>query len=78
MELHERKGELLELLSEVQHTEQSSLQTEVKNLLSKADSADRLIEARLKAHVSVVIQDHLVVPKINEVTAEHHNLSHHG
>ncbi|MHC4878214.1 MAG: DUF1552 domain-containing protein [Planctomycetota bacterium] len=28
--------------------------------------------------ISVVIQDHLVVPKINGVTAEHHNLSHHG
>lgn len=28
--------------------------------------------------ISVVIQDHLVVPRINGVTAEHHNLSHHG
>ena len=28
--------------------------------------------------VSLVIQDHLVVPSINGVTAEHHNLSHHG
>lgn len=28
--------------------------------------------------VTVVIQDHFVVPKINGVTAEHHNLSHHG
>ena len=28
--------------------------------------------------VTVVIQDHLVVPKIQGVTAEHHNLSHHG
>ncbi len=28
--------------------------------------------------VSMVIQDHLVVPSINGVTAEHHNLSHHG
>lgn len=28
--------------------------------------------------VTVVIQDHLVTPKINGVTAEHHNLSHHG
>jgi hypothetical protein len=28
--------------------------------------------------VAVVIQDHQVVPKINGVTAEHHNLSHHG
>ncbi len=28
--------------------------------------------------VTVVIQDHLVVPKIQGVSAEHHNLSHHG
>ncbi|MEM1071134.1 MAG: DUF1552 domain-containing protein, partial [Planctomycetota bacterium] len=28
--------------------------------------------------VSVVIQDHFVVPRINGVTTEHHNLSHHG
>lgn len=28
--------------------------------------------------VTIVIQDHQVVPKINGVTAEHHNLSHHG
>lgn len=28
--------------------------------------------------ISMVIQDHLVVPQINGVTAEHHNLSHHG
>ena len=28
--------------------------------------------------VTVVIQDHLVVPRIQGVTAEHHNLSHHG
>ncbi len=28
--------------------------------------------------ISMVIQDHLVVPKIAGVTAEHHNLSHHG
>ena len=28
--------------------------------------------------VTVVIQDHLVVPKINGVSTEHHNLSHHG
>lgn len=28
--------------------------------------------------VSMVIQDHLVVPSINGVTVEHHNLSHHG
>ncbi|MFK7820727.1 MAG: DUF1552 domain-containing protein, partial [Planctomycetaceae bacterium] len=28
--------------------------------------------------VTVMIQDHLAVPKINGVSAEHHNLSHHG
>ena len=28
--------------------------------------------------VTVMIQDHLVVPRIQGVTAEHHNLSHHG
>ncbi len=28
--------------------------------------------------VTVVIQDHLAVPQIQGVTAEHHNLSHHG
>jgi len=28
--------------------------------------------------VTVMIQDHLVVPGIQGVTAEHHNLSHHG
>ena len=28
--------------------------------------------------VSVMIQDHQVVPKIEGVSLEHHNLSHHG
>ncbi|MFK7767801.1 MAG: DUF1552 domain-containing protein [Mariniblastus sp.] len=28
--------------------------------------------------VTVMIQDHFVVPKINGVTNDHHNLSHHG
>lgn len=28
--------------------------------------------------VTMVIQDHFVVPKIQGVTSEHHNLSHHG
>lgn len=28
--------------------------------------------------VSIVIQDHLVVPQVAGVTSEHHNLSHHG
>jgi hypothetical protein len=28
--------------------------------------------------VSIVIQDHLVVPQVPGVTSEHHNLSHHG
>jgi hypothetical protein len=28
--------------------------------------------------ISVMIQDHSVVPKIDGVTGEHHNLSHHG
>ena len=28
--------------------------------------------------VTVMIQDHLAVPRIQGVTAEHHNLSHHG
>jgi len=28
--------------------------------------------------VKVVIQDHFVVPRIDGVTSEHHNLSHHG
>lgn len=28
--------------------------------------------------ISLFIQDHNVVPQINGVTAEHHNLSHHG
>ena len=28
--------------------------------------------------VSVMIQDHQVVPKVAGVSSEHHNLSHHG
>ena len=28
--------------------------------------------------ISVVIQDHLVVPQVAGVSLEHHNLSHHG
>jgi hypothetical protein len=28
--------------------------------------------------ISVVIQDHQVVPQVNGVSSEHHNLSHHG
>lgn len=28
--------------------------------------------------ISVMIQDHQVVPKLNGVSGEHHNLSHHG
>ncbi len=56
-----------------------------------ADSADMIGRARtllslipliLKTDssriITMVIQDHLVVPKINGVQAEHHNLSHHG
>lgn len=28
--------------------------------------------------ITVMIQDHMVVPKIDGISAEHHNLSHHG
>jgi len=56
-----------------------------------ADSADLIGRARALLNliplilrtdssrvVAMVIPDHLVVPKINGVIAEHHNLSHHG
>ncbi len=56
-----------------------------------ADSADLVGRARAMLNliplilqtdssriITMVIQDHHVVPKINGVTAEHHNLSHHG
>ena len=56
-----------------------------------ADSADLIGRARTLLNliplilqtdssrvITMVIQDHLVVPKIKGVTAEHHNLSHHG
>ena len=37
-----------------------------------------ILETDSSRIVTIVIQDHLVVPKIQGVTAEHHNLSHHG
>lgn len=56
-----------------------------------ADSADLIGRARTMLNliplilqtdssriITVVIQDHFSVPKINGVTGEHHNLSHHG
>ncbi len=52
------------------------------DLIGRARSLLNLIPLILQTDssriITVVIQDHLVVPKINGVNAEHHNLSHHG
>ncbi len=52
------------------------------DLIGRARSLLNLIPLILQTDssriITVVIQDHLVVPKIDGVTAEHHNLSHHG
>ncbi len=52
------------------------------DLIGRARSLLNLIPLILQTDssraITMVIQDHFVVPKINGVTAEHHNLSHHG
>ena len=52
------------------------------DLIGRTRSLMNLIPLMLQTDstriVTVVIQDHLVVPRIQGVTAEHHNLSHHG
>lgn len=52
------------------------------DLIGRTDTLLKLIPLVLQTDssrvVTVVIQDHLAVPKIKGVTAEHHNLSHHG
>ena len=52
------------------------------DLIGRTNSLLKLIPLILQTDssrvVSLVIQDHLVVPKIIGVKAEHHNLSHHG
>ncbi|MBP90522.1 MAG: hypothetical protein CMJ64_28075 [Planctomycetaceae bacterium] len=52
------------------------------DLIGRTRSLMNLIPLMLQTDssriVTVVIQDHLVVPKIQGVTGEHHNLSHHG
>lgn len=56
--------------------------TDAADLIGRTKSLLNLIPLILQTDstrvISVVIQDHLVVPKIKGVTSEHHNLSHHG
>jgi hypothetical protein len=56
--------------------------TDSADLIGRTRSLLNLIPLILQTDstrvVAVVIQDHQVVPKIQGVTAEHHNLSHHG
>lgn len=56
--------------------------TDSADLIGRTRSLMNLIPLILQTDssriVTVVIQDHLVVPKIQGVTGEHHNLSHHG
>ena len=51
-------------------------------MIGRARTLLKLIPLILKTDssriITMVIQDHLVVPKIDGVQAEHHNLSHHG
>ena len=53
-----------------------------RDLIGRTESLFNLIPLILQTDssriVTMVIQDHGVVPKINGVNAEHHNLSHHG
>ena len=53
-----------------------------QDLIGRADALFNLIPLILQTDssriITMVIQDHLVVPTINGVSAEHHNLSHHG
>lgn len=52
------------------------------DLIGRTQSLFKLIPLILQSDssriVTMVIQDHLVVPKITGVSGEHHNLSHHG
>lgn len=56
--------------------------TDSADLIGRVRSLMNLIPLILQTDssrvVAVMIQDHLAVPKIQGVTAEHHNLSHHG
>ncbi len=56
--------------------------SDAADLIGRARTLMNLIPLSLQTDssriITVVIQDHLVVPKIDGVTAEHHNLSHHG
>jgi len=56
--------------------------TDSADLIGRVRSLMNLIPLILQTDssrvVTVMIQDHLVVPRIQGVTAEHHNLSHHG
>jgi hypothetical protein len=56
--------------------------TDSADLIGRTRSLMNLIPLILQTDssriVTVVIQDHLVVPNIQGVNAEHHNLSHHG
>ena len=56
--------------------------TDSADLIGRVRSLINLIPLILQTDssrvVTVMIQDHLVVPRIQGVTAEHHNLSHHG
>jgi hypothetical protein len=56
--------------------------TDSADMIGRARTLLKLIPLILKTDssriITMVIQDHLVVPKIDGVQAEHHNLSHHG
>ena len=64
------------------NAEQPKDVSDAADLIGRAETLLNLIPLILQTDssrvVSVVIQDHLVVPKIAGVSAEHHNLSHHG
>jgi hypothetical protein len=56
--------------------------SDASDLLGRTRALFNLIPLTLQTDstrvLTLVIQDHLVVPKIEGVSAEHHNLSHHG
>ncbi len=56
--------------------------TDKSDLIGRTQALFKLIPLILQSDssriVTMVIQDHLVVPKIDGVSGEHHNLSHHG
>jgi hypothetical protein len=62
--------------------EQPSDIPDIANLIGRAQLLMNLVPLIVQSDscrvISIMIQDHFVVPKVEGVTGNHHNLSHHG